>query len=160
MHDLYFRPIHQEFDARTMWSLSNAFTSAFKELDPIPQYKRQRSWRAFCNRPGRRKGSMGHLPHLGASSLNRARELKCRCSVEFLKLHPTRQEDGRSPIFFPRNRLACTSRSRGVQEVCFFSLIVDGYLLGRIGRDVPFVISRFGSKRQTIRILAKTSSLC
>ena len=24
---------------RTMWSLSNAFTSAFKELDPIPQYK-------------------------------------------------------------------------------------------------------------------------
>ena len=25
--------------ARTMWSLSNAFTSAFKELEPIPQYK-------------------------------------------------------------------------------------------------------------------------
>jgi hypothetical protein len=22
-----------------MWSLSNAFTSSFKELDPIPQYK-------------------------------------------------------------------------------------------------------------------------
>jgi hypothetical protein len=22
-----------------MWSLSNAFTSAFKELEPIPQYK-------------------------------------------------------------------------------------------------------------------------
>jgi hypothetical protein len=22
-----------------MWSLSNAFTSAFKELDPIPQFK-------------------------------------------------------------------------------------------------------------------------
>ena len=25
--------------ARTMWSLSNAFTSAFKELDPIPRFK-------------------------------------------------------------------------------------------------------------------------
>ena len=39
VHDLYFQPIHQEFQPRTMWSLSNAFTSAFKELDPIPQYK-------------------------------------------------------------------------------------------------------------------------
>jgi hypothetical protein len=39
VHELYFRPIHQEFEARTLWSLSNAFTSAFKELDPIPQFK-------------------------------------------------------------------------------------------------------------------------
>jgi Domain of unknown function (DUF932) len=39
VHELYFRPIHVEFQARTMWSLSNAFTSAFKELEPIPQYR-------------------------------------------------------------------------------------------------------------------------
>ena len=39
VHDLYFEPVHEEFQARTMWSLSNAFTSAFKELEPIPQYK-------------------------------------------------------------------------------------------------------------------------
>jgi len=39
VHDLYFNPQHQEFAPRTMWSLSNAFTSAFKELDPIPQFK-------------------------------------------------------------------------------------------------------------------------
>lgn len=39
VHDLYFNPQHEEFAARTMWSLSNAFTSAFKELDPIPQFK-------------------------------------------------------------------------------------------------------------------------
>jgi len=39
VHDLYFNPQHQEFQPRTMWSLSNAFTSAFKELDPIPQFK-------------------------------------------------------------------------------------------------------------------------
>jgi hypothetical protein len=39
VHDLYFNPQHEEFAPRTMWSLSNAFTSSFKELDPIPQYK-------------------------------------------------------------------------------------------------------------------------
>ena len=39
VHDLYFRPQHEEFAPRTMWSLSNAFTSAFKELDPIPQFR-------------------------------------------------------------------------------------------------------------------------
>jgi hypothetical protein len=39
VHDLYFGPVHPEFEPRTLWSLSNAFTSAFKELDPIPQFK-------------------------------------------------------------------------------------------------------------------------
>lgn len=39
VHDLYFNPTVDEFQPRTIWSLSNAFTSAFKELDPIPQYK-------------------------------------------------------------------------------------------------------------------------
>ena len=39
VHDLYFNPAYEEFQPRTMWSLSNAFTSAFKELDPIPQFK-------------------------------------------------------------------------------------------------------------------------
>ena len=39
VHELYFNPQHEEFAPRTIWSLSNAFTSAFKELDPIPQYK-------------------------------------------------------------------------------------------------------------------------
>jgi hypothetical protein len=32
-------PKYEEFRSRTIWSLSNAFTSAFKELDPIPQFK-------------------------------------------------------------------------------------------------------------------------
>jgi hypothetical protein len=39
VHDLYFQPKYEEFRPRTIWSLSNAFTSAFKELDPIPQFK-------------------------------------------------------------------------------------------------------------------------
>jgi hypothetical protein len=39
VHDLYFAPKYEEFQPRTVWSLSNAFTSAFKELDPIPQFR-------------------------------------------------------------------------------------------------------------------------
>ena len=39
VHDLYFSPQHEEFQSRTLWSLSNAFTSAFKQLEPIPQFK-------------------------------------------------------------------------------------------------------------------------
>jgi hypothetical protein len=31
-------PQYDEFKPRTVWSLSNAFTSAFKDLDPIPQF--------------------------------------------------------------------------------------------------------------------------
>jgi hypothetical protein len=32
-------PKYNEFRPRTISSLSNAFASAFKELDPIPQFK-------------------------------------------------------------------------------------------------------------------------
>ena len=39
VHDLSFNPQYEEFQPRTMWSLSNAFTSAFKELDSIPQFR-------------------------------------------------------------------------------------------------------------------------
>lgn len=39
VHDLYFNPTVEEFQPRTMWSLSNAFTSAFKGLDAIPHFR-------------------------------------------------------------------------------------------------------------------------
>ena len=39
VHRLYFEPEHEEFRARTMWSLSNAFTGAFKELEPVPRFR-------------------------------------------------------------------------------------------------------------------------
>lgn len=39
VHELYFEPNYAEFRSRTIWSLSNAFTSTFKELEPIPQFK-------------------------------------------------------------------------------------------------------------------------
>ena len=39
VHDLYFEPKYEEFRLLTIWSLSNAFTSAFKELEAIPQFR-------------------------------------------------------------------------------------------------------------------------
>jgi hypothetical protein len=39
VHDLYFERKYEEFRSRTIWSLSNAFPSVFKELEPIPQFK-------------------------------------------------------------------------------------------------------------------------
>jgi hypothetical protein len=47
VHDLYFEPRYDEFRPRTIWSLSNAFTSAFKYLDPIPQFKVTAKLREF-----------------------------------------------------------------------------------------------------------------
>ena len=49
VHRLYFQPEYPEFAPRTMWSLSNAFTSAFKKLDPIPQFKATAKLGEFVN---------------------------------------------------------------------------------------------------------------
>jgi hypothetical protein len=50
VHDLYFTPQHEEFQSRTLWSLSNAFTSAFKQLEPIPQFKATAKLAGFLER--------------------------------------------------------------------------------------------------------------
>ena len=39
VHRFYFEPRYPDFAARTMRSLSNTFTSTFKKLDPLPQFK-------------------------------------------------------------------------------------------------------------------------
>jgi hypothetical protein len=39
VHQHYFEPKYDEFQPRNFWSLSNAFTSAFKELKPVAQYQ-------------------------------------------------------------------------------------------------------------------------
>jgi Domain of unknown function (DUF932) len=49
VHELYFNPAFEDFAPRTMWSLSNAFTSAFKELEPIPQFKATAKFGAFLS---------------------------------------------------------------------------------------------------------------
>jgi hypothetical protein len=50
VHDLYFHPQYEEFAPRTLWSLSNAFTSAFKELEPIPQFRATAKLAGFLER--------------------------------------------------------------------------------------------------------------
>ena len=52
VHRLYFEPEYPEFSARTMWSLSNAFTSAFKKLDPVPQFEATAKLGDFLNHLG------------------------------------------------------------------------------------------------------------
>lgn len=39
VHRHYFEPQHEEFKPRTVWSLENAFTSAFAEATPVRQYE-------------------------------------------------------------------------------------------------------------------------
>jgi hypothetical protein len=39
IHEAYFNPQYQDFTPRTLWSLTNAFTTALKLLDPVPQFK-------------------------------------------------------------------------------------------------------------------------
>ena len=50
VHEDYFNPKFEEFAPRTMWSLENAFTSALKTLDPIPQFKATAKLGAFLGR--------------------------------------------------------------------------------------------------------------
>ena len=50
VHEEYFNPKFDEFAPRTMWSLENAFTSALKTLDPIPQFKATAKLGAFLGR--------------------------------------------------------------------------------------------------------------
>jgi hypothetical protein len=47
-------PQSEEFKPRTVWSLSNAFGSAFKELEPIPQFRTTVKLAGFrgATRPG------------------------------------------------------------------------------------------------------------
>lgn len=39
VHHHYFEPELPEFEPRTLWSLENAFTSALKVLEPVPQMR-------------------------------------------------------------------------------------------------------------------------
>ena len=50
VHKHYFEPQHDEFKNATLWSLSNAFTSAFKDLKVFQQYKATGKLAPFLNR--------------------------------------------------------------------------------------------------------------
>ena len=44
VHHLYFKPEYPEFSPRTMWSLSNAFTSALRSWTRFPSSRPRRNW--------------------------------------------------------------------------------------------------------------------
>jgi hypothetical protein len=54
VHEHYFQPQYDEFRARTIWSLTNAFTSAFKELDPINRFEATAAIAKYLNERFRR----------------------------------------------------------------------------------------------------------
>ncbi len=54
VHKNYFEPEYAEFQPRNLWSLSNAFTSAFKSLKPIKQYEATARLGAFFTNEGPR----------------------------------------------------------------------------------------------------------
>lgn len=61
VHDLYFEPKYDEFRSRTICSLSNAFTSGFKALEPIPQFKATAKLGEFRDRANIRRIENGVL---------------------------------------------------------------------------------------------------
>lgn len=50
VHGHYFEPQYDEFKQATLWSLSNAFTSSFKDLKPFQQYAATAKLGPFINR--------------------------------------------------------------------------------------------------------------
>jgi len=50
VHRHYFTPEFEEFQPRTLWSLTNAFTAAFKTLKPIPQFQMTAKLGAFLEK--------------------------------------------------------------------------------------------------------------
>lgn len=47
VHQHYFSPAHEDFKLRNMWSLTNAFTSAFKDLEPVRRMEATASLQPF-----------------------------------------------------------------------------------------------------------------
>lgn len=66
IHDQYFNPPLEAFAPRTMWSLSNAFTGAFKDLDPITQFKVTARLASFLELAATSTGSSPAIPPLAS----------------------------------------------------------------------------------------------
>jgi hypothetical protein len=70
VHDLYFEPQYEDFRPRTIWSLSKAFTSTFKELEPIPQFKATASWESSWNLGSRNRSNLAGKRRAGHAARN------------------------------------------------------------------------------------------
>lgn len=50
VHENYFKPALDAFVPRNLWSLSNAFTSAFKQLRPTTQFEATARFGSYLSR--------------------------------------------------------------------------------------------------------------
>lgn len=77
VHDNYFNPDHEAFMPRNLWSLSNAFTTAFKNLTPMKQYEvTARLGSFFANERAEREQQAGMLPPRWSKQLAQTIEYK------------------------------------------------------------------------------------
>jgi hypothetical protein len=76
VHRLYFQPEYEEFSPPTMRSLSNAFTSAFKEMDPIPQFKATAKSDSFRSQIQAQPTNAGERHKITFGVLRRCRETR------------------------------------------------------------------------------------
>jgi len=102
VHQNYFEPEYKAFRTRTLWSLRNAFTAAFKVLKPIRQYQAAAKLGTFLEARSR---SLWSEPGEPAVLLPAARETpNNRTSEVTMNLPPWRvpqpQKGGISPPFF------------------------------------------------------------
>ena len=85
VHRLYFQPEYEEFSPRTMWSLSNAFTSAFKELDPVPHFKAMAKLALSClnyrRKPTVALACLHQLPRDGSLAYHTSSQVDARWEV-------------------------------------------------------------------------------
>lgn len=64
VHRYYFKPEYEAFRPRTLWSLTNAFTSALKELKPVQQFQATAKLGSFFARhEGSERGSENGFPY-------------------------------------------------------------------------------------------------
>ena len=70
----YFNPQYAAFKDRNLWSLSNAFTSAFKKLAPIKQFEVTAKLGTFLNQT--EEGLLKHQPLQLVSNANNITPIK------------------------------------------------------------------------------------
>jgi len=74
VHEHYFTPRYEEFAPRTIWSLTNAFTSAFKALQPVEQFLVTARFGAFLQSYAARSETPLRLPPLAVLAQSEADE--------------------------------------------------------------------------------------
>lgn len=96
VHDLYFEPSYEAFRPRNFWSLSNAFTSAFKKLAPIKQFEVTAKFGSFLtnvqesliNRQTKQSGQVKQFPKLEETTQPKAPAFNnVSAAIQFGKLN-------------------------------------------------------------------------